>query len=272
MKNVFVIGANGMLGYAVCEYFRDNDYPVESIARKDFDIAEDNIERLEDTVRNTDFVVNCAGIINKRISEFPIEDVLKVNSIFPRNLAKLCNKHEKPCFHITTDCVFSGKRGMYTEFDYFDAEDVYGLSKCAGDIADCMVLRTSIIGEEKNNSRSLLEWLRSEKGNAVNGFTSHLWNGVTTLYLAEIIENILNLDVYIPGIFHVFSDKVVSKFELLGMINEIYDLGVTIKRFETSKSCNRSLSSEKELCRKVVKKSLSTQIVEMKRFFEGIQK
>ena len=272
MKSVFVIGANGMLGYAVSEYFKRNDYSVESITRKEFDIAKDGIEQLESTVKNVDFVVNCAGIIKPRIAETPIEDILKVNSIFPRNLARLCNKYEKPCFHITTDCVFSGKRGMYTESDYFDAEDVYGLSKCAGDIADCMVLRTSIIGEEKNSSRSLLEWIRSEKGNTVNGFTNHLWNGVTTLYLAEIIENILNLNLYEPGIFHIYSDKIVSKFELLGMVNEIYDLGITINRFETSQSCDRSLSSEKDICKKVVKKSLKAQVEEMKRFFEGIQK
>ena len=121
MKSVLVIGANGMLGYAASEYFKRSNYYVESITRKEFDIAKDGIEELENIVKNIDFAVNCAGIINKRISEFPIEDVLRVNAIFPRNLAKLCGKYEKLCFHITTDCVFSGKRGMYTESDYFDA-------------------------------------------------------------------------------------------------------------------------------------------------------
>ena len=181
MKNVLVIGSNGMLGYAVLEYFKRKNYHVRSITRKQFDIAKDSIEKLGDIAETVDFAVNCAGIINKRVSEFAIEDILKVNSIFPRNLGKLFNKHGKACFHITTDCVFSGERGLYTESDYFDAEDIYGLSKAGGDMPECMVLRTSIIGEENSNSRSLLEWARNQSGNTINGYTNHLWNGVTTL-------------------------------------------------------------------------------------------
>lgn len=270
MKSVLVIGSNGMLGYAVSEYFKRRNCHVECITRKQFDIAGDSIEKLNPIAKTVDFAVNCAGIINKRISEFAVEDILKVNSVFPQNLAKLFDRHRKACFHITTDCVFSGNRGLYTESDYFDAEDVYGLSKCGGDMAECMVLRTSIIGEEKNNSRSLLEWTRSQSGNMVNGYINHLWNGVTTIYLAEIIDNIQELNLYESGIFHIFSDPVVSKFELLCMINEVYDLQLTINRFETSRSCDRSLTSEKDLCKKVVKKSLKIQIEEMKRFFEHL--
>jgi dTDP-4-dehydrorhamnose reductase len=261
-----------MLGYAVSEYFERNDYNVEPITRKEFDIAKDSIEKIERFIKNADFVINCAGVIKSRIADTPIEDILKVNSIFPRNLAKLCNINEKPCFHITTDCVFSGKRGMYTESDYFDAEDVYGLSKCAGDINDCMVLRTSIIGEERNTSRCLIEWFRSEKGNTVNGFVNHLWNGITTVYFAEIIESILNLNLYEHGIFHIFSDKVVNKFELLNMINDIYNLNIKIKEFTTDESCDRSLFSENDLYKKIVKKTLKVQIEEMRMFFEQVQK
>lgn len=272
MKSVLVIGANGMLGYAVSEYFKLSNYRVESITRKQFDIGNDNIEQLESVVKNVDFAVNCAGIINTRTSEFPVEEVLKVNSVFPRNLARLCKKCQKFCFHITTDCAFSGKRGLYMESDYFDAKDVYGLSKCGGETPDCMTLRTSIIGEEKNASRSLLEWAKSQKGKTVNGFTNHLWNGVTTVYLAQIIGDIHNQKLYEGGIFHIFSNEIVSKFELLSMINQIYDLGITINRFETPQSCNRSLSSEKDLCGKVVKISLREQIEQMNKFFRGIRK
>jgi len=272
MKSVLVIGANGMLGYAVSEYFKLSNYHVECITRKQFDIAKDNIEQLESVVKDVDFTINCAGIINIRTAEVPVEEILKVNSVFPGNLARLCKKFRKSCFHITTDCAFSGKRGLYTESDYLDAEDVYGLSKCGGETTDFMTLRTSIIGEEKNASRSLLEWAKSQKEKTVNGFTNHLWNGVTTLYLAQIIEDILNLRLYEGGIFHVFSDEIVSKFELLSMINQIYDLGITINRFETPQSCDRSLSSEKDLCKRVVKISLRTQIEQMKKFFEEIRK
>lgn len=267
MKKLLVIGSNGMLGLAVSEYFKRNNYHVENLTRAEFNIAEDNIEKLETIVKNVDFVVNCTGIVKVRINEVKIEDVLKVNSVFPVNLAKLCNAHEKMCFHITTDCAFSGKREMYDETDYFDAQDIYGLSKCAGEPSNCMVLRISIIGEEKGNSRGLLEWFRSQKGKSVNGYVNHSWNGLTTVYLAEVIENIIDQNLYSHSTFHLFSDRVVSKFELLTMINEIYDLKIKINRFETSESCNRSLSSKKTLCNKVVNKPLSLQIEEMKDFF-----
>ena len=268
MKKIGVIGANGMLGYAVSEYFKHKRYNVEPVTRREFDIAKDNIENLDSVVKSSDFVVNCAGVIKPRIAETPIEEILKVNSIFPRNLANVCNRYEKPCFHITTDCVYSGKKGKYIESDYFDAEDVYGLSKNGGDITDCMTLRTSFIGEEKNTSRSLLSWVKSQKGKIIKGYTNHYWNGVTTLYFAEIIETILKKDLYEKGIYHIFSEEVVSKLELIGMINEIYGLEITINKFETPELCNRSLFSEKKLCEKVVRKLLSTQIEEMKTFFE----
>lgn len=271
MKKILVIGANGMLGYAVYEYFKSRKYLVETLNRADFDIAKANIELLDNIIRDIDIAINCAGIINKRIQDFSVEDVLKVNSIFPNNLAKLCKKYKKFCFHITTDCVYSGKRGMYAESDYFDADDLYGLSKAGGDNTECMALRTSIIGEEKKNSRSLLEWIISEGGNTVNGYINHLWNGVTTVYLAQIIESIYEKGLYEIGVFHIFSDEVVSKYKLLSMINEVYKLDININQYETPESCNRSLASEKNLCAKVVNKSLIVQIREMKLFFDNIR-
>ena len=204
MKNSLIIGAKGMLGYAVFRYFENKRYEVMPFTRKEFDIAKDSIEKLDNAVRKCDFLVNCAGVIKPRIAAMSIEDVLKINSIFPRNLAKLCNKYGKYCFHITTDCVYSGKKGKYTELDYFDAEDIYGLSKNAGDISDCMTLRTSIIGEEKDSARSLLSWVKSQESKTIKGFTNHYWNGITTLYFAELVEKILEKSRYEKGIFHIF--------------------------------------------------------------------
>jgi dTDP-4-dehydrorhamnose reductase len=267
MKKVIVIGANGMLGHAVTEYFGYIGYRVEPITRQVFDIARDSIEKLDVFFKGADFVINCAGVIKSRISNVSIEDVLKVNSNFPKDLARLCNINEIPCFHISTDCVFSGKRGLYTEYDYCDAEDVYGLSKYAGDTSDCMVLRTSIIGEKASDPSGLLEWFRNEREHTVNGFVNHLWNGITTVYFAEVIKDILDLGLYEHGIFHIFSDKVVSKFELLSLINIIYRLDIKIKKLETDNPCNRSLSSKKDLCSIIVRKPLGTQISEMERFW-----
>lgn len=271
MKNICVIGANGMLGYAVSSYFKHKNYNVIEITRREFDIAKDPMGKLEAYLDNVDVVINCAGVIKPTIAKNSVENVIKINSIFPRNLAKLCNKKGIKCFHITTDCVYSGKKGKYTEEDYFDAEDLYGLSKNAGEMNDCMVIRTSIIGEENGNSRSLLEWAKSQAGKEVNGFTNHLWNGVTTLYLAEIIEKILTNNLYQKGIFHIYSPNTVNKYELLNIFNDVYDLKLKINPVEAKESIDRSLSSIYDLSIKLCGKPLEQQVREMKVFFQSVE-
>ncbi len=164
-----------------------------------------------------------------------------------------------------------GKKGGYVESDLFDADDVYGMSKNAGDTDLCMTLRTSIIGEEQTHFTSLLSWVKAQKGKTINGYTDHLWNGVTTLYLAEIIEEIIRSGLYEKGVFHIHSRKVVSKYELTRMIDDAYGLGLTINRFETHAPCDRSLSSEKGLSDRLVKKDLETQITELKTFFDTLK-
>lgn len=266
-SKIAIIGAHGMLGYAVSSYFRDRGYPVVEITRKEFDIARNGIEKLEPLIDSSDVVINCAGVIKPRIDQTSFEDVLKVNSIFPRNLARLCNNHRKKCIHITTDCAFSGRRGQYHESDYFDAGDVYGMSKNAGEFPDCMILRTSIIGEEKGEGRSLLSWVLGQRGKEVNGFSNHFWNGVTTTYLAEIMETIIEQGLFEPGLFHVFSKETVSKYDLLKLINEAYDLGIRVNKHVAAEPSDRSLSTLGELNGKVVKKTLTEQIQEMRKFF-----
>jgi len=271
MEKILIIGSTGMLGYAVSSYFKYRGYNVVELSRKEFDIAVDPIEKLEMYLNGVDVVINCAGVIKPTISKNTIENVLKINSLFPRNLAKACNKRNIKCFHITTDCVYSGKKGKYTEEDYFDAEDLYGLSKNAGETNECMVIRTSIIGEENGNSRSLLEWAKSQAGKEVNGFTNHLWNGVTTLYLAEIIEKILTNNLYQKGIFHIHSPNTVSKYELLKIFNEVYDLKLNINPVEAKESIDRSLSSIYDMSIKLCVKLLEQQVREMKVFFQGVE-
>lgn len=267
MKNIVVIGANGMLGYAVSEYYNRKNYSVTKISRLDFDITKDPIEKLEPILTRSDFVINCAGVIKPMIVTTSIEDVLRVNAIFPRNLAKLSDKLGLHCYHVTTDCVYSGKRGDYTENDFFDADDVYGMSKNGGDHTECMVLRTSIIGEEKGQSRSLLEWARSNAGKEVNGFTNHRWNGVATLYLAEIIETIESKNLYQKGIFHIHSPNTVNKFELLQQISDAYDLNLNIKAIEAKDRIDRNLASVKTLTAEVSVKPIYQQLREMKEYF-----
>jgi dTDP-4-dehydrorhamnose reductase len=269
MKKVIVIGARGMLGHAVHRFFSLKGYDAVALSRSEFDIAKDSPTKLEPVLERADAVINCAGVIKPLIATTSIEDVLRVNAIFPRNLAKLTEARKIPMVHVTTDCVYSGKRGGYDESDLFDAEDVYGLSKNAGDAADCMVLRTSIIGEERGQSRSLLEWARSQKGKEVNGFTNHRWNGVTTVQLAEGIEHILTRGLHQRGIFHVFSPDTVTKAELLKVISDAYDFQLKVKPVEAKDFCDRSLKSLHGLSRQVFTKPLSQQLSEMRKLFSA---
>ena len=265
-KKILIFGSSGMLGYAISKYFTRKKYHVITFQRDKFDIHLDSIDFLIPSIKECDIVINCAGVIKPRIEDLSIEEVLQVNSIFPRNISLLCSEHKKLFFHITTDCVYSGKKGSYDEFDIFDAEDVYGMSKNAGEIFNGMTLRTSIIGPEINQKRSLLSWIKDQKGKEVNGFDNHLWNGVTTFYLAEIIEKIIDEGYYANGIHHIFSKDCVTKYQLLCMINDIYDLNIKINRTMASQEINRTLSTKKELSFKVAEKSLEQQIIEMKSF------
>lgn len=267
IDSILVIGSTGMLGRAVSKYFRRKKISVTSLSRPQFDIISDPIEKLNRYIENVDTVINCAGIIKPLINKTTIENVLQVNSIFPQNLSKILNKKNIQCFHIATDCVFSGNKGNYTEEDIYDADDIYGMTKSAGDSTECMTLRTSIIGEEKGKALSLLEWARSHKNKSVNGYINHFWNGVTTVYLAEIIETIMNNDLYKKGIYHIFSKETVTKYELLRIISQVYRLNLNVNKHKAEIPVNRSLSSKHKLAHSVVRKSLSRQIVEMKRFF-----
>jgi dTDP-4-dehydrorhamnose reductase len=264
---VLVVGATGMAGVAVSKYFETQNMQVIRVARKDFDIAKDPFEKFTSLAENVDFVVNCAGVIKPLISQAKPEDVLKVNIVFPQNLAKFCEKRTVPFFHLTTDCVYSGKKGNYQESDYFDAEDVYGMSKNGGEPRNCMTLRTSIIGEERGQGRSLIAWAMSQSCKTVNGFLNHHWNGVTTLCFAQTVHQIIKKGLYKQGVFHIHSPGIVSKFELLHIFNEVYDLKLEINPVEVAESCDRSLGSQFSYSRDLVKKDIKSQVLELRSFF-----
>ncbi len=270
--NVLVLGSAGMLGLAVKSYFASKGHDVTVLTRKEFDIAADDFANFASifATAKPDTVINCAGVIKPRIQAMSVEAVMKVNAIFPVNLAKLCKTMSVPCFHIATDCVYSGRKGGYTEDDLFDAEDFYGMSKNAGDSADCMVLRSSIIGEERGQARSLFEWARGEKGKEVKGFTNHRWNGVTTVYLAELIEQILLEKRYAPGLFHLHSPEPVSKLQLLQIFNEVYGLELKIEAAQGPTACDRSLGSKRRLSPEIATRSIAQQVQEMRTFFATI--
>jgi dTDP-4-dehydrorhamnose reductase len=268
MKNITVIGAKGMLGFAVAEYLESCGYRVQRISHDDHDILKDPFVHLEPFLISAEVVVNCAGIIKQKIHQYSSEDVFKVNSIFPRNLSLFCKRSAIPCIHISSESVFSGERGKYSEDDVSDAADIFGISKSAGESPNCMVLRTSIIGEEREESQSLIEWAKHQHGRTVDGIVNHYWNGVTNVHLAEIIEKILMTQAYAEGIFHLFSPNSVSKNELLGIINEAFQLNLQIEPIEALHVCDRTLTSKYSLSKLYCTKTIQMQVYEMKEFYD----
>ncbi len=257
-----------MLGYAVSEYFNRKGYTVTGLARKDFDVVKSAVTTLTPYIQASEVVINCIGVIKPMIEKYSVIDVLKINAVFPRNLAMLCKASGKPLIHITTDCVFSGKKGKYNENDYYDAEDLYGISKNSGDLSGCMTLRTSFIGPENETKRSLLEWVFQQKGKTINGFTNHFWNGVSTVQFARIAEKILLENYYSEGIYHMFSPDTLTKYELVSIFNNTFGLGITINPVEASEYCDRSLTSIYTLASKVSDVTIKEQVIELKEFFK----
>jgi dTDP-4-dehydrorhamnose reductase len=260
--NLILFGARGMLGMYARLILSDS-FNVIPLAREDFDIRElDSLPAFLDTLKisNNDVVINCAGILNKRMAERGIQETIKVNSLFPHVLSGSCAKHGSVLIHISTDYVFCGSRGRYNESDQADAQDEYGITKFIGEPEHATVIRTSFIGEEKEHKRSLLEWVRSQQG-IVPGYDDHWWNGITCLKLAEIIKDIIEKRMFWKGIRHIYSPDTVSKYQLVKYINEVYELGLTVEPHEAG-FCNRSLSSMYKQIFNIP--DIKKQIIEMK--------
>ena len=180
---VYVFGSRGMLGKYVRTYL-ENYYEVIEVNRNIIDGSDTTEFEIEDRLLNLfinkgDVVINCVGAIKPRVDELGDLNAIKVNSVFPRMLANVCEKLEVKMIHPTTDCVYTGNKGSYTENDKCDVNDVYGMTKSLGEPNNCMVIRTSIIGEEVGQTRSLIEWVKSQKDNTVFGFTNHFWKGLS---------------------------------------------------------------------------------------------
>ena len=234
---VLIVGSTGMLGSTAKEFFGN----VEVLDRSELDLSNCSHAQLTNVLSNKNFdcLINCAGLIKQR--SVKDSEMISVNAVLPHRLAEFCKSTNKKMFHITTDCVFSGDLGSYDESSKHDALDVYGLSKSLGEPECCMVIRTSIIGEEKKNKLSLLEWVKSKAGDNIDGYLDHHWNGVTCLQLCKVIKSIISDNKYRDGVHHVFSN-CVNKFELVSMINDVYNLNITITPKKAG-YCDRTLTT-----------------------------
>jgi dTDP-4-dehydrorhamnose reductase len=252
-KKVLILGGTGMLGSALTKTLGDEKIKFIATARKKklgyykYNALQDNLSSLP----KVDYIINCIGIINKLITKININESIYVNSLFPRILSNYCQKKKIKLIHITTDCVFSGKKGNYSELDVHDCTDTYGKTKSLGEPSNCMVIRTSIIGEEIFNKRSLIEWLKLNKGKEIKGYTNHYWNGLTTRHLSQKLVKIIKKKLFKKELFHVFSNETLSKYELIKIINKKFKLNCKIKKHKTAESIDRSLVSKKKLQKKL---------------------
>jgi dTDP-4-dehydrorhamnose reductase len=205
------------------------------------------IYRVEKAIRKArpDVVINCIGVV--KALEKKAGKLLNVwlNSLFPHQLYQLCRAQKARLIHISTDCVFSGKKGNYKEDDPSDAEDIYGKTKYLGEVDEqgALTIRTSFIGRELETANGLLEWFLSNRGGSVDGFSNAIFSGFPTLHLSRIIHDVISDHPDLSGVYHVSSEPI-SKFKLLSLINEAMKLNIEVKEYPDF-HCDRSLDSAK---------------------------
>lgn len=252
MIKVAVLGSTGMLGHVVAEQlelderfvvkrFCRNPRKNESIIVVGTSSNSGNVQGLD----GYDYVINCIGLI-KQLKDVPRRDWFVVNTVFPQQLASQCERQGSKLIHISTDCVYTGLTGGYTEESEHDASDDYGLSKSLGEPSNAMVLRTSVIGPELRGKLSLLEWAISKRAQSVDGYVNHTWNGLTSNEYANVCKKIMTQGLFSHGVHHVFSDPV-TKDKLLSMINATYKLDLNIRPVFAAQACHRTLSTKKDL-------------------------
>ena len=255
---VLVLGGLGMLGHKLCQVLSP-EMDVWASVRRDANVLcstgiidDDHIldgvdaRKLEtvqtamDTVE-PDVVVNCIGIVKQLPEAQDPALSIEINTLFPHRLAEFCSERETYLIHFSTDCVFSGRRGMYAEDDPPDAQDLYGRSKALGEVArpGCITLRTSIIGRELRGQHGLLEWFVAQRGRSVRGYTRAIFSGLTTQALSEIIARLILREQRLEGLYQVASSPI-SKYDLLNLVKSAYSLSVEIEAFPDI-SVDRSL-------------------------------
>ena len=248
---IYIFGANGMLGTYMKTYLRTQNKECICFTRDDLDVSTVTYDKLEHIfdkyiINENDVLINCIGIIpqSKNINDTSSRNYFLINSLFPNMLSTFASMNKMKFIHITTDCVFSGSKGNYTEVDCHDETNNYGVSKSLGELGyNSTVIRASIIGEELKNKYSLLEWVKKHNNTTINGYTNHYWNGVTCLQLAKIINNIIDENIWWSGVRHIYSPSSVTKYELVQMINDTYNLNNTVEPMETDNPINKTLAS-----------------------------
>ncbi len=245
---VLVLGVTGMLGNAVLRVFTgDRQYEVWGTLRSGAALRhfpQDSHVRLlcgvdvldQDALVavlgkvKPDVVINCVGLIKQLADAKDPLTALPINAMLPHRLARLCALAGARLIHVSTDCVFSGRKGMYLESDLSDAEDLYGKSKYIGELHDlphAITLRTSIIGHELGSAYALIDWFLSQQGE-VRGFTKAIFSGLPTVELARVMKDFVVPQPQLNGLYHVAAEPI-DKFRLLSQVAAQYGKTIGIR-------------------------------------------
>jgi dTDP-4-dehydrorhamnose reductase len=222
---IAILGSKGMLGSMVAKTWQGD---AKFFSHQEFDATMPDLHLL----REYDWVINCIGKIKPYCDDIKL--AVYVNAFFPHLLPP-------NTLQIATDCVYSGKKGQYVETDPHDAIDVYGKTKSLGEAPNIKNLRCSIIGPEIKNHISLLDWFLAQK--EANGFTNHLWNGITTLHYSKICQGAIRDGIELPALQHVIPADIVTKAELLRIIAKAYGKDIQVTDVEADEAVDRTLST-----------------------------
>jgi dTDP-4-dehydrorhamnose reductase len=257
---LLVLGAGGMLGHKLLQLL-PAEYDVTGTVRKsaafyeryrlfksecliggvdvnDFDTVKKVFSRVQ-----PHFVINCVGVIKQLEAANDPLIAISINSLLPHRLAGLCRATSARLIHISTDCVFSGNKGMYNESDVSDATDLYGRTKFLGEVSgtNCLTLRTSIIGRELESQNGLIEWFLRPDQKEIRGFRRAIYTGLTIIELARVLELVMGASEELTGVYHVSSDPI-NKYDLLLLARDAFGVSVNIVPADTL-AIDRSLDS-----------------------------
>lgn len=259
---VLVLGASGMLGHAVLRVFAQGDrhsvlgsvrsanvlrlLPAELREQVVCGVDVENTDSLVRlfTLARPDVVINCIGLVKQLAEAGDPLAAIPINSLLPHRLAQLCDVAQARLIHISTDCVFAGTQGMYSEHDVPDAQDLYGRSKFLGEVdyPHAVTLRTSIVGHELSSAHGLVDWFLAQQG-TVKGFTRAVFSGLPTVELARVMRDVVVPNAELRGLYHVSADPI-NKFELLSLVAQTYGKSITVVPDDHLK-IDRSLDSSR---------------------------
>ena len=245
---ILILGVSGLIGHRLLQEL-SKDFEVFGTLHKhknnygnlplfadknvieNIDVAEFEILKGVFQALNPDVILNCVGITKRKIDTSSPLLPISINSIFPHRLAKWAIENKKRVIHFSTDCVFDGQEGNYTEESLTTAEDIYGRTKALGEInyKSTLTIRSSFIGQELFDKTELLDWFLSQKEKQIKGFKNTLYSGVSTIFMARFVKNIILNFPNLNGIYQLATDKPISKYELLNLAKEAFRIEIEIK-------------------------------------------